>query len=70
MAYHLGTESCLVVNSDFETGIMRILKGQPLTFEQQAAVSALASIDQGQESDDEDGFNDGGMRTTTMLLEW
>ena len=27
MAYHLGTESCLVVNPDFETGIMRILKG-------------------------------------------
>ena len=45
MAYHLGTESCLVVNPDFETGISmsRILKGMSLTFEQQAAVSALAA---------------------------
>ena len=60
--HHLGTESCLVVNPDFEMGIMRIFKGMPLTLEQQAAVSALASIDQGgQEWDDEDGFDDGNV---------
>ena len=45
MDYHLGEESRLVINPDFELGIMRIAKGTPLTAAQQVVVSSLVKLD-------------------------
>jgi hypothetical protein len=38
MALHLGQGSSLVINKDFEAGVMAISKGVPLKLAQQAAV--------------------------------
>jgi hypothetical protein len=59
MDFHLGTTSRLVINPDFESGIMRIVKGTPLTAAEQGAVSRLVKMDMAvslmeSESDDED----------------
>ena len=59
MEYHLGVTSHLVVNPDFEAGIMRIGKGTPLTASQQLAVMSLVKWDNPvtlmeAESDDEE----------------
>ena len=59
MDHHLGTTSRLVINPDFESGIMRILKGTPLTAAEQVAVSSVVKMDKAvslmeSESDDED----------------
>jgi hypothetical protein len=59
MEYHLGVPSNLVVNPDFETGIMQIGKGTPLTASQQLAVMSLVKLDNPvtlmeAESDDEE----------------
>jgi hypothetical protein len=45
MAHHLGTTSSLVINPDFESGIMQIVKGTPLTAAEQCAVSRLVKVD-------------------------
>jgi hypothetical protein len=57
--YHLGVPSNLVVNPDFEAGIMQIGKGTPLTASQQLAVMSLVKLDNPvtlmeAESDDEE----------------
>ena len=59
MAHHLGVTSHLVVNRDFEAGIMRIGKETPLTVSQQRAVTSLVKVDNPmtvmeEESDDDD----------------
>lgn len=60
MSHHLGATSHLVVDPDFEAGIMRIGKGTPLTATQQQAVTNLVKLDQPvsiseeADSDDED----------------
>ena len=43
--YHLGVPSNLVVNPDFEAGIMQIGKGTPLTASQHLAVMSLVKLD-------------------------
>ena len=53
MDYHLGEESRLVINPDFELGIMRIAKGTPLTAAQQVAVSSLVKLDHSEALDSE-----------------
>lgn len=45
MEHHLGERSFLVVDPDFELGIMRISRGMPLTREQQNAVRNLVKPD-------------------------
>ena len=45
MEHHLGRTSSLVINPDFEEGIMRIGKGATLTAAQLAAVSSLVKTD-------------------------
>ncbi|KAI2506038.1 hypothetical protein MHU86_8359 [Fragilaria crotonensis] len=45
MEHHLGERSSLVVDPDFELGIMRISRGMPLTREQQNAVRNLVKPD-------------------------
>lgn len=41
MAHHLGKDSSLVINKDFESGVMALSKGVPLQLAQQAAVVGL-----------------------------
>ena len=46
MEHHLGRTSSLVINADFESGIMHIVKGTPLTAAEQCAVSSrLVKVD-------------------------
>ena len=45
MEHHLGRTSSLVINPDFESGIMQIVKGTPLTAAEQCAVSRLVKVD-------------------------
>ena len=45
MEHHLGERSSLVVDRDFEEGIMRISRGMPLRHEQQNAVKNLVKPD-------------------------
>ena len=59
MDHHLSTTSRLVVTPDFESGIMRVVKGAPLTAAEQVAMSSLVKMDMAMslmesESDDED----------------
>ena len=46
MEHHLGRTSTLVINPDFESGIMQqIVKGTPLAAAEQCAVSRLVKVD-------------------------
>ena len=59
MEHHLGERSSLVVDPDFEVGIMRISRGMPLTREQQNAVKNLVKPDTPEVADiDSDDLND------------
>jgi hypothetical protein len=59
MEHHLGERSSLVVDPDFEVGIMRISRGMPLTREQQNAVKNLVKPDTPEVADiDNDDLND------------
>ena len=62
MAHHLGVGSHLVVDPNFEAGIMRIGKGTQLTAAQQLAVASLVKLDNSvtimeAESDEDEDVN-------------
>ena len=66
MEQHLGQHSNLVIDADFETGVMCISKGRPLTLEQKAAVTNLAKADLHQSFDS--SGNDDESNTVNMLI--
>lgn len=67
MEHHLGQRSFLVIDPDFEKGVMCISKGMPLTLEQKAAVTNLVKVEQQQSLDSSSG-NEDESNTINMLI--